>query len=110
MSAPDLVEMQSALEANHTELLLVSYGDPESNRKLAAEHGLNCTILLMQDEPAQKFLSEEAFKQCGTPAAYLLDEQGRVTQPLASGMDAVALLAREAAADTKKTRLRKLPL
>ena len=86
MSAPELVEMQSALEANHTQLVLVSYGDAESNRKLAAEHALNCTILLLKDSTAEKYLSEEVFKYCGTPSAYLLDEQGQVAERLAAGM------------------------
>ena len=112
MSAPDLVEMQSALEANHTELVLVSYGDAESNRKLAAAHGLNCTILLLKDSTAEKYLSEQVFKYCGTPSAYLLDEQGQVAERLAAGMTAVVALAREAAEgeQPKKAALRKLPL
>jgi len=117
MLAADLARMHSQLQKKNTEVVLVSYGDAESNRKLAAEHGLNCTILLMQGEPAQKFLADEVFKQCGTPSAYLLDEQGRASQALATGMDAVALLAREAAAHVqqdpgraKKNGLRKLPL
>ena len=112
MSAPDLVEMQSALEENHTQLVLVSYGNAEANRKLAAEHGLKSTILLLKDSAAEKYLSEEVFKYCGTPSAYLLDEQGHVAQPLAVGMTAVVALAREAAdgAQPKKAALRKLPL
>jgi len=104
--------MQSALEANHTQLVLVSYGDAEANRKLAAEHGLNCTILLLKDSTAEKYLSEQVFKYCGTPSAYLLDEQGQVAERLAAGMTAVVALAREAAdgAQPKKAALRKLPL
>src|SRR5438034_421776 len=112
MSAPELVQMHSALEENHTQLVLVSYGDAEANQKLAAEHGLNCTILLLKDSAAEKYLSEEVFKYCGTPSAYLLDEQGHVAQPLAAGITEVVALAREAAvrAQSKKAALRKLPL
>src|SRR2546426_3548233 len=112
MSAPELVQMQSALEENHTQLVLVSYGNAEANQKLAAEHGLNCTILLLKDSTAEKYLSEEVFKYCGTPSAYLLDEQGQVAQPLAAGMTAVVALARKAAdgAQPKKAAVRKLPL
>src|SRR2546427_458628 len=117
MSAPELVQMQSALEENHTQLVLVSYGNAEANQKLAAEHGLNCTILLLKDSAAEKYLSEEVFKYCGTPSAYLLDEQGRVAQGLATGIHAVAQLVREAAADVepdradaKKRGIGKLPL
>src|SRR5207253_10986900 len=99
-------------EENHTQLVLVSYGDAEANRKLAAEHGLNCTILLLKDSRAEKYLSEEVFKYCGTPSAYLLDEQGLVAQPLAVGMTEVLALAQEAAegAQPKNAALRKLPL
>ncbi len=117
MLAADLARVDSKLQKNNTQVVLVSYGDAESNRKLAQEHGLNCPILLMQDAAAQKFLEDEVFKQCGTPSAYLLDEQGRVAQPLAAGMDVVAVLVREAGAEvlpsraeTKKNGLRKLPL
>jgi len=112
MSAPELVRMQSTLEENHTELVLVSYGNAEANWKLADEHGLNCTILLLKDSVAEKYLSEKVFKYCGTPSAYLLEEQGHVTQPLAVGMTAVVALAREAADGglPKKAALRKLPL
>src|SRR5213593_3403958 len=112
MSAPELVGMQSALEANHTQLVLVSYGNAEANQKLAAEHGLNCRILLLKDSAAEKYLSEEVFKYCGTPSAYLLDEQGHVAQPLAAGMTAVVALAKEAAdrAQPKKAAIRKLLL
>src|SRR5438094_2226251 len=112
MSAPELVQMQSALEENHTQLVLVSYGNAEANRKLAPEHGLNYSILLLKDSAAEKYLSEEVFKYCGTPSAYLLDEQGYVAQPLAVGMTEVVALAQEAAdgAQPKKAALRKLPL
>src|SRR5207247_2926812 len=44
MLAPELVQMQSALEENHTQLVLVSYGNAEANQKLAAEHGLDGRI------------------------------------------------------------------
>src|SRR3989449_10273396 len=112
MSAPELVEMQSALEENQIQLALVSYGNAEANRKLAAEHGLNCAILLLKDSVAGKYLSEEVFKYCGTPSAYLLDEQGHVAHPLAAGMTDVVALAREAAdrAQPKQAAIRKLPL
>src|SRR5205823_3638747 len=66
----------------------------------------------LKDSVAEKYLSEEVFKYCGTPSAYLLDEQGQVAQPLAEGMDALIALAREAAdgAQVNKSALRKLPL
>jgi peroxiredoxin len=109
--APDLVRLEPELHMNNTQLLLVSYGDAESNRKLAEEHGLNCPILLLEDSPNQNVFENEVFESCGTPSAYLLDEEGRIALPLAAGADAVATLMSEAATGRKKrTALRKRPL
>src|SRR5436309_3998246 len=95
--APDLAMLQPDLRKRNVEVLLVSYGDAESNRHLAEEHGLQCPILLQeQSEPL------EAFRHLGTPVAYLLDEQGRVAQPLAVGADQVPALAQEAASGRKR--------
>jgi peroxiredoxin len=90
--APDLAALQGDLGKRKTQLVLASYRDAESNEALAEEHGLDCPILLQPDgEPV------EAFARLGTPAAYLLDEKGRVAKPLAVGADQVPALAREAA-------------
>src|SRR5436190_1892663 len=69
-------------------------------------------LLLLKDSAAEKYLSEQVFKYCGTPSAYLLDGQGQVAQRLAAGMTAVVALAREAAEgeQPKNAALRKLPL
>ena len=59
---------------------------------LALEHGLTCPILLMPDDGP---LARENFeKDQGTPVAYLLDEQGKVAQPVAVGGDEILALAR----------------
>jgi len=75
---------------------LVTYGDVESNRKLAVEHGLDSTILLIENSPAKEFIVNELFRHRGTPSAYLLDEQKLVIQALAVGMDDILRVAREA--------------
>jgi peroxiredoxin len=92
---PDLAELQGGLTKRKTELLLLSYRDVASNKKLADEHGLHCPILLQPDG-----MPVEAFATLGTPAAYLLDEKGRVAKPLALGADQIPALAREAAGAT----------
>ena len=60
--------------------LVVSTGDAEENRKLFAEHGIQCPVLLQEQmEVASQY-------QCnGTPMGYLLDEQGRIASELAVG-------------------------
>jgi peroxiredoxin len=97
--APDLSKLQTDLQERNVQLVFVSAGDAESNRKLAEERGLECPILLLKDSE-----SLSAFKHMGTPVAYLLDEEGRVAQPIAVGADAVPALARETAADGKKRK------
>jgi peroxiredoxin len=95
--APELAALQH--DRRHTELVLVSWGDRDANRTLALEHGLDCPILLLDGAAPP-----EPFTDMGTPAAYLLDEDGRVTRPVAIGADEVAALAREAS--RRRTRLR----
>jgi peroxiredoxin len=90
--AGDLAGLQSDLQRRKTELVLVGYGDVESNRALLEEHGLDCVVLL-QPEGA----TIEGFARMGTPVAYLLDEKGRVAKPVAVGADEVPALAEAAA-------------
>ncbi len=94
MLAAELAPLQTALKKNNTEVVLVTYGDVESNRKLAVEHGLDSTILLIENSPAKEFIVNELFRHRGTPSAYLLDEQKRVIQALAVGMDDILRVAR----------------
>src|SRR5438093_914584 len=94
MLAAKLAPLQTALKKNNTEVVLVTYGDVESNRKLAVEHGLDSTILLIENSPAKEFIVNELFRHRGTPSAYLLDEQKRVIQALAVGMDDILRVAR----------------
>ena len=90
--APDLARLGPDLERRRVRLVLASYGQAEANRRLAEEYALACSILLQpQDEPL------DAFRQLGTPVAYLLDEDGRVAEPLVVGADQVLELARRVA-------------
>jgi peroxiredoxin len=95
--APELANLQGRLKERKTELVLVSYRDIESNEALAREHGLECPIVLQPDGE-----TVEAFATLGTPAAYLLDERGRVAKPLALGADQVPALASQAAGVTAR--------
>lgn len=103
MIAPDLARLQYDFRKRNVQLLLVSSGDAEGNHKLAQENGLECPILLQRELQDLGLFENE-----GTPVAYLVDEQGRVDQPLADGADQVLILAREVASgrlrNTKKLR------
>jgi peroxiredoxin len=90
--APELLTLDSSLErANVAPIFLVS-GDVGASAEEAAEDGLKYPILLVRDDemPAP-------FAHRGTPVAYLLDEEGRVDAPFASGFDRVLGLAKAAA-------------
>jgi peroxiredoxin len=97
MIASDLAELQDDLRRRNTELVLVAYGEPAANRKLLQEHALSCTVL--RHEETQRV---EVFRELGTPAAYLVDEEGRVAEPLALGAEEVPPLARLAAGKRKR--------
>jgi peroxiredoxin len=90
--AGDLAQVQGDLRRRRTELVLVSYGDAESNMALLEEHALDCPVLLQPDGG-----TIEGFARMGTPVAYLLDERGRIAKPVAVGAREVPELAKEAA-------------
>jgi peroxiredoxin len=99
--APDLARLESNLGKQSVRLVLASYGDASANRNLAQEYGLACPILLQSDtQPIA------AFRQLGTPVAYVLDEVGRVAEPLVVGADPVLDLARRLASPTDNDRKR----
>ena len=90
--APELARLEARLEERNVRLVLLSKGDAQFNRAQAATLGLRCRILLLQDREKPR-----PFQHRGTPVAYLLDEEGRIAAPFASGRDQVLSLAREAA-------------
>jgi peroxiredoxin len=92
MVASDLAEVAGALYAKGVDLVLVSHGDAQVNRELLEHHGIAAPVLLTEDDAPL-----DVFGTVGTPAAYLVDEQGRVATSLVLGADKVAELAREAA-------------
>ena len=89
--APDLARVAEPLKKHRIELVLVSYGDVDANRRLIEDSGLECRVLLQGGRVLQ------AFAGSGTPVAYLVDGEGRVMQPLAVGAVEVPLLAQAAA-------------
>jgi peroxiredoxin len=97
--APGLAKLKQAFQNHNVELVLVSTGDPEANRKLAREHRFEDSVLLRQDANIKPF---ETF---GTPVAYLLDEEGRIAESIAVGADRVPVLARYAVGQATKEEL-----
>jgi len=72
-------------------VLLVSRGDPEEHRRLAAEHRWRCDVVL---EPGWEV--HNAYRADGTPTGYLLDAEGCTASKLAIGADELLQFARAA--------------
>ena len=88
----------AALPAEPT-TVVVTTGERERIRALAAEHDLSCTVLLQDaNEVAQLFLVP------GTPSAYPVDADGWISGQLALGSDAVLALAAGGRADDDSAR------
>ena len=90
--ARELGNLGTSLQERNVQLVLLTYGDSGFNQEQVAKHGLNCPVLLINDED-----SPAPFVNQGTPVAYLLDEQGQVAGPFASGADRVVALAQHCA-------------
>jgi len=89
--APDFVEMDPALRERGVRPVFIAIGSAEANREVLDEFGLEVTMLLEGEEQA------EFFAGMGTPAAYLVDENGMVAAELALGANEVPELLKSAA-------------
>ncbi|MGH2704421.1 MAG: PqqD family peptide modification chaperone [Actinomycetota bacterium] len=96
--APELAEMKPGLVAQGIEIVLLAYGKGEENRALLIEHGLDCVTLLHGGTQVEPYTGQ------GTPAAYLLDGEGRVASHLALGARAVPALARSLLGESAGSR------
>lgn len=90
--AGDLASLETNLEQRNAQIALLASGDASFNRTRAANHGLQCAILLVKDNELPG-----PFEHQGTPVAYFLDEHMRVAEPFASGADQVLALAQRIA-------------
>jgi len=89
--APELAELAPGLKQHDVRFVFLTIGEAEENRELLESHGLDCTLLFQDGGQA------EVFEGLGTPAAYLVDEAGKVASELALGADQVPVLVRKAA-------------
>jgi peroxiredoxin len=97
MIAPELVAVRPELEKAHAALVLLSHGDAETNRAHAEKHGLTDVLYVLDAEA-----NPAGFQGLGTPAAIVVDEDGRVAGPLVVGADTVPVMAQELAATAPK--------
>jgi thiol-disulfide isomerase/thioredoxin len=89
--APELAEIETVLSEHDVRLVFLTIGSEEENRELVESNGLRSTVLLQDGDQSI------VFGGLGTPAAYLIDEAGKVASTLALGANEVPVLARQAA-------------
>jgi peroxiredoxin len=86
--APDLVQIANSEQDNGVELVMISRGGQDENRRKTEEHGYPFPVLLQR--------SWEVSKQYGmfaTPIAFLIDEEGVIAERVAMGGPAICELA-----------------
>ncbi len=89
-TAAALAAAEEGLAAAGIDLVLLTTGDPDENRRVLSESGLGAPAFLRADEG-------DPFAGFGTPSAYLLDGDGRVEEPMAYGAHEVPARAAELA-------------
>jgi peroxiredoxin len=85
-------ELAPRLERFHrgrpdVELVMISNGEPDENRAKVKKHGLTFVVVLQQGWAASRDYAIFA-----TPAAYLIDENGVITNDVAIGVEATVNL------------------
>ena len=86
--ASELAELQAEIASRGVELVFITLGDQQENQPLLDEYGLRPRVLFGEGSDT------EVFAGVGTPAAYLVDQQGRAASELTVGADKVPDLAR----------------
>jgi len=94
----DLARCRPALDERGIALVLLTVGTADDNDLTLAPHGLSDAAFYRREpDDSDTGAPRDPFGSLGTPAAYLLDSEGRVREPLAYGSVEVPALARETA-------------
>ena len=94
----DLEQCRPGLVERGIDLVLLTVGSDEDNRRVLDPAGLGDTAFYRKHaEDVGHTASANPFGSLGTPVAYLLDVDGVIAHPAALGADQVPNLAREAA-------------
>jgi peroxiredoxin len=94
----ELALLEGAFTKARAQLVLLSRNDASASQMQAEQLKLKSPILLAKDGSE----ALELFDDFGTPAAYLLDDQGRVAHPLVVGSGGVLNLAHHVVAETTR--------
>ncbi len=86
--AADLAALPTELSDGHAVPLVITTGDVDENRRLVAQYGIRCVVLLQKEmEVASQYRAQ------GTPMGYHIDAGGRIASELTIGSEALLRLA-----------------
>lgn len=91
---------QLSRQTTDVNVIMVSRGDAEANRRKAAEHQLTFPIVLQQHWEISR-----QYAKFATPVAYLIDERGVITANVAVGVDPILALLSKVLPDGKVLEL-----
>ena len=86
--APDLGRLSPEPTDGRPVPLIITTGSVEDNRQLLEAAGVRCPILVQDDREVARLYHVD-----GTPMAYLIDERGSISAPLAAGAESLLALA-----------------
>jgi peroxiredoxin len=86
--APELVRLHAEHRDNGLAVVMVGRGEPEENRRKAAEHGFEFPVVL-QD----RWRLSKEYGIFATPVGFLIDEQGVIARDVGTGADEILALA-----------------
>jgi hypothetical protein len=89
--AGELADLAPQLAERDVVLAFIASGDADANRELNEVHGLTAPMWLRSGSDV------DAFRGTGTPAAYVLDDDLTLAEPMFVGADQVPRIARELA-------------
>lgn len=89
--ARQLADLEAPLRDENVELVFLTVGDEPGNATVFAEAGSAAPVLLRTEGTA------DPFSGTGTPAAFVLDEEGVIDRPMSVGADQVPRLASDLA-------------
>ena len=79
---------------------MISRGEPKENRAKVKEHTLTFPVVLQQ-----RWEISRVYAVFATPAAYLIDEAGIITQDVAVGVEPILALMAKADSETNEVAM-----
>jgi peroxiredoxin len=86
--APTLAQLHQSLGPGNPQIVMISRGDPETNRMKAEQHGITFPLLIQPGWAVSK-----EYGIFATPVGYLINQDGQIEHDVAIGAEAILQLA-----------------